>query len=152
NLVAQSLMSLNGTLFFAADDGVHGVELWRLVPGANLGLSGFPATVTAGAAASFTVTARNADGSTNTGYLGNVHFTSSDPQALLPPDYVFAPSDGGIHTFSVTLQTAGAWTVFADDAINPSIGGAVAVRVAPAAPSVITATTGTSQQARPGTA
>ena len=58
-------------------------------------MSGFPATITAGVAGSFTVTAKNADGSTNTGYRGTVHFTSSDPQAVLPADYTFTAADQG---------------------------------------------------------
>src|SRR5262249_23638650 len=81
-----SLTNVNGTLFFAADDGIHGGELWKASPGTSLGLSGFPANITAGAAGSFTVTTTNPDGSTNTGYQGTVHFTSSDSQAVLPAD------------------------------------------------------------------
>src|SRR5262249_57823326 len=87
NLASNSLTNVNGTLFFTANDGVHGNELWKLVDepmqGTSLPVSGFPATITAGVAGSFTVTAKNADGSTNAGYRGSVHFTSSDPQAVL---------------------------------------------------------------------
>src|SRR5262249_2265114 len=72
NLAPSWLTNVNGTLFFSAEDGVNGGELGRLVddpPAAtSLAVSGFPATITAGVAGSFTVTARNADGSTNTGY------------------------------------------------------------------------------------
>jgi ELWxxDGT repeat protein len=55
-----SLTNVNGTLFFDADDGIHGAELWMLPPVVNtpapsLGVSGFPATITAGTAGSFTV-------------------------------------------------------------------------------------------------
>src|SRR5262249_32024733 len=99
NLTSFSKTNFNGTLFFTADDGVHGSELWRLVvgptPGPNLALGRIPETATAGDAASFTVVARNPDGSTNAGYVGIVHFTSNDPKALLPADYAFTPSDGG---------------------------------------------------------
>ena len=41
----------------------------------TLDVSGFPTTITAGVAGSFTVTAKNADGTTNTSYRGTVHFT-----------------------------------------------------------------------------
>jgi ELWxxDGT repeat protein len=158
NLPSAKLTNINGMLFFAADDGLHGWELWKLVDIGSLAVSGPPGTITAGAVGSFTVTAKNADGTTNTGYLGTVHFTSSDPQADLPADYTFGLVDGGTHSFSVRLKTAGAWTVTAAHFVSPSIfvgpsiAGIAAVRVAPAAPSTITATAGATQQARPGTA
>src|SRR5262249_42904727 len=43
-----------------------------------------PATATAGTAFQITVTAQNQNNNTLTGYLGRVHFTSSDPAAVLP--------------------------------------------------------------------
>src|SRR5262249_29458398 len=74
------LTNANGTLFFAAYS-----ELWVLntVPAPSLAVSGFPATTTAGVAGSFTVTAENADGTTNTGYTGTVQFNATDPQATI---------------------------------------------------------------------
>jgi hypothetical protein len=106
-----SLTKVNGTLFFWADDEIHGTELWKLVDCGptqvtSLKVSGFPVTITVGADGNFTVTAKNADGTKNTNYRGTVHFTSSDPQAVLPADYTFTAADGGIHNFSVTLKTA----------------------------------------------
>jgi len=81
----------------------------------NLDVSGFPATITAGSAGSFTITAKNADGTTYTGYLGTVHFTSSDPQAVLPADYTFIAADHGVHTFTAKLKTAGYQSITATD-------------------------------------
>jgi hypothetical protein len=80
-------------------------------------------TATAGVAASFTVTAKNADGSTNTGYTGSVHFISSDPQAVLPADYTFTAADGGTHTFAVTFKTAGVRSITATDTQTASETG-----------------------------
>src|SRR5207248_208704 len=81
-----NLTSANGTLFFAADDGSHGTELWALpsatVGIASLAVSGFPAATAAGTAGSFAVTATNADGTTATGYTGTVHLGSTDPHAV----------------------------------------------------------------------
>src|SRR5204863_3728849 len=61
-------------------------------------LSGFPSSTTAGAAHTFTVTGTDASGNVLTGYAGTVHFTSSDPQAVLPADYTFTAADQGHHT------------------------------------------------------
>jgi hypothetical protein len=47
-----------------------------------------------------TVTALDASGVTDGGYRGTVHFTSTDPAAVLPADYTFTQTDGGTHTFS----------------------------------------------------
>jgi ELWxxDGT repeat protein len=136
NLAAQSLTNVNGTLFFSADDGIHGQELWTLVDGPTLNVRGFPASITAGVAGSFTVTAKNADGSTNSGYRGTVHFTSSDPQAVLPADYTFTAADGGVHTFSATLKTAGMRSLTATDTANGALTGTqTSVLVNPAAAS-----------------
>ena len=143
NLVSSSLTNVNGTLFFSADDGIHGTELWMLVDGptqgTSLDVSGFPATITAGVAGSFTVTAKNADGTTNTSYRGTVHFTSSDPQAVLPADYTFTAADQGVHTFSATLKTAGSQSITASDTVIPGGAGTQSgITVNPAAASRFT--------------
>ena len=62
-----------------------------------------------------TVTAQDAQGNVALGYTGTVHFTSSDPQAAVPGDYTFVAGDQGAHTFSVTLKTAGTWTIRVND-------------------------------------
>src|SRR4029077_6717220 len=46
-----------------------------------------PASGMAGSALTFAVTALDAFNNTAGGYLGTVHFTSSDAQATLPADY-----------------------------------------------------------------
>ncbi len=73
---------------------------------ASLVVSGFPATV-AGAAKSFTVTAKDAFGNTSSGFLGSITFASSDAKAALPASYTFTAADAGVHVFSATLKTAG---------------------------------------------
>ena len=54
-----------------------------------------------------TVTAYDAYGNLATGYVGTVHFTSSDPKAVLPANDTFTAADAGVHTFWVTLSTPG---------------------------------------------
>ena len=88
-----------------------------------------PASATAGAPFSVTVTALSASNGTATGYTGTVHFTSSDGQAVLPANYTFTAADAGVHTFSVTLKTAGSQTVTATDTATSSITGSATVTV-----------------------
>jgi hypothetical protein len=90
-------------------------------PDGSLAGAGFPLSTTAGVAHSFTVTALNADGTVNTGYGGTVQFSSSDPQAVLPANYKFTAADQGLHTFSVTLKTAGTQSLTATDTANASL-------------------------------
>ena len=59
------------------------------------GATGFPATTTAGASKSFTVSLRDVYGNVATGYTGAVHFSTSDGQASLPADYKFVTADAG---------------------------------------------------------
>jgi len=59
-----------------------------------------PATANASQPFSLTVTAKKPNTSVDTSYNGTVHFTSSDPHAVLPGDYSFVPADAGVHTFT----------------------------------------------------
>jgi hypothetical protein len=114
----------------------------------NLVVAGFPSASTAGVAGSFTVTARDPYGNIATGYLGTVHFTSSDGKASLPANYTFTAGDAGVHTFSATLKRAGTQSITATDAVFAAINGsetgiqvnpAAASRLALTAPSTVTA-------------
>jgi fibronectin type 3 domain-containing protein len=99
-------------------------------------VSGFPSSTTAGTAGNVTVTVLDALGSTVTDYTGTVHFTSSDGQAVLPPDYTFGSGDSGVHTFSATLATAGSQSLTATDTLAGSVSGTeTGIAVSPAAAS-----------------
>jgi hypothetical protein len=76
-----------------------------------------------GTAQTLTLTAKTPTGETATAYRGTVHFTSSDPAAILPSDYTFTAADAGVQTFSVTLETAGIQSVTATDKADGSIAG-----------------------------
>jgi hypothetical protein len=80
-----------------------------------------PSTATPGSPVSVAVTARDADGNTATGYAGTVHFSSSDPTAVLPTDATLASGAG---TFAATFTIAGAQTITATDTATASITGA----------------------------
>jgi Domain of unknown function (DUF4082)/Fibronectin type III domain len=78
-------------------------------------ITGLPSSVGAGSSASFTVTAKDPYGNVATGYTGTVSFTSTDTAAGLPASYTFAATDKGVHSFSVTFNTAGTQTLTASD-------------------------------------
>src|SRR5439155_11789809 len=78
---------------------------------------------TAGTSFSVTITAQNASGATDTGYLGTIHFTSSDAQGVLPANYTFTATDKGSHTFTVTLKTAGSQSIAATDVVSSAVTG-----------------------------
>jgi beta-glucanase (GH16 family)/regulation of enolase protein 1 (concanavalin A-like superfamily) len=95
-----------------------------------------PASVTAGSAFSVTVTALDAYGNIAKGYLGSIHFTSSDTASgvVLPADYPFTAKDRGKHTFSgVVLETPGTQTLTATDKTNGAIKGTKKIKVTAAA-------------------
>jgi hypothetical protein len=87
-----------------------------------------------GVARSFSVMALDPYDNLATGYRGTVHFTSSDPQAALPPDYTFTAADAGTHTFSITLNTVGTQSFTASDTATDTITGSQdGIPVSPAA-------------------
>ncbi len=98
---------------------------------AGLRVVAMPTTVTAGQPVSITVTAVDQNGNVFPGYTGTVHFTSNDPQAVLPANYTFTAADMGVHTFMVTLKTAGMRTVTATDTSRPALTGSATVTVNP---------------------
>jgi hypothetical protein len=98
-------------------------------------VSAFPSPITAGASHSYTVTAEDPYGNVATGYTGTVHFTSSDPRAVLPANYTFTAAAAGRHSFSATLKTAGTQSITATDTTNAILTSAVNITVNPAAAS-----------------
>ncbi|GIQ77493.1 cadherin repeat domain-containing protein [Bradyrhizobium sp. RD5-C2] len=96
-----------------------------------------PANGRADIAGSVTVTALDAHGNVATGYTGTVHFTSSDPTAVLPSDTTLT---GGIGTFTEKFETAGSQTITATDTVSAGVTGTSnAETVAPPdAPPVVT--------------
>jgi hypothetical protein len=84
-------------------------------------VAAFPATTTAGVTQGFTVTATDAYGNVATGYRGTVSLSSSDVQAGLPANYTFNNTDSGVHTFNVTLKTAGTQSIAVKDTANAAL-------------------------------
>ena len=80
----------------------------------------------AGSPAMIAVIAQDSLGNTDTTYSGTVHFTSTDPNAVLPAD---ATLTDGTDTFSATFNTAATTTVRARDTVTASITGTVTITV-----------------------
>jgi uncharacterized delta-60 repeat protein len=90
-----------------------------------------PSGVTAGTANTYTINVYNPDGSADTGYSGTVQITSSDPHAVLPPNFTIT---GATATFRATLETAGTQSLTATDTVTTAINGSDAsIQVNPAA-------------------
>ncbi|HEX4611208.1 MAG TPA: Ig-like domain-containing protein, partial [Urbifossiella sp.] len=80
-----------------------------------------PSKVTIGVPFTITVTAKKADGTTFTDYKGPVRFTSSDGAAVLPPDGRFSPSEGGVRSYTVTLNALGAQSFTVGDQVRTGV-------------------------------
>jgi hypothetical protein len=93
----------------------------------------FPASTTAGAAQTFTLTAMDAFGNVATNYTGTIHFSSSDAQAILPANYTVTVFDAGRHTFSATWKTAGPQSLTVTDTVNTEFTNTQSITVAPGA-------------------
>jgi len=92
----------------------------------------FTAPSTAIAGSPFTVTVTVMIGEKrDTVINSSVHFTSSDPAAVLPGDYYFTPSDAGSHTWSngFILTTPGSQTISGEIIGARGINGNVAITV-----------------------
>jgi hypothetical protein len=91
-----------------------------------------PSEVTAGTAFTITVTA-TVEGKRDTIINSYIMFTSSDPDAVLPPQYRFTPADAGSHTWTdgFTLMTPGNQSISATIFDASGINGSVVVAVTP---------------------
>lgn len=89
-----------------------------------------PPAATAGIAFTLTVTA-TVNGSRDTVINSRMHFKSTDPAAILPPDYYFTTNDAGSHTFlnGFTLVTPGEQTISASIYDATGINGSAIISV-----------------------
>jgi hypothetical protein len=129
---ATVILKTVGTWSVTATDkvtaSIKGTQAGIVVNAAALSMlvvSGMTTPRTTGSTGSIRVTATDAYGNRIHGYLGTVHFTSTDPAASLPANYTFTAADAGTHVFvaNVILNTAGTWSVTATDTVTVSIKG-----------------------------
>jgi hypothetical protein len=83
-----------------------------------------PTSSGTGVAFTLMVTARDATNAVVVNYSGTVHFTSSDPAAVLPSDSKLTKGTG---TFSATLTDAGVQTITVTDKASTSLMGSLNV-------------------------
>ncbi|MBU6154695.1 MAG: Ig-like domain-containing protein, partial [Bdellovibrionales bacterium] len=85
-----------------------------ITPGAasQLFISSLPGTITSGASASFTVTAKDSNSNTVPSYAGSIQFSSTDTSATLPSS---SNLTNGTKSFSATFRTAGSQTISITD-------------------------------------
>ena len=60
-----------------------------------------------------------------------VRFSSDDMQASLPANYTFTGADAGVHTFAVTLKTAGVHSITVATTNGDASGTQTGIAVAP---------------------
>jgi hypothetical protein len=128
-----------GTHSITATDtvtGITGAQTGIIVtPGAATGMVLTSSTpFTAGVAGTLTVTVTDLWGNVVPTYTGTVQISASDGQATVPGPYTFTSADAGMHTFSITLRTAGTQSLFAFDAAMNIGGEEDGVQVLPGAP------------------
>ena len=115
-----------------ANASLHGTDAGTTVKpaAASKFLVSAPSSVMPGAPFRLTVTVEDAYGNIVTGYVGTVHFTSSDSQAHLPANYTFTAGNNGVHTFTgLVLKKTGNQTITVTDTKNSSITGKTVVDV-----------------------
>jgi protocatechuate 3,4-dioxygenase beta subunit len=121
-----------------------GVVKLAIAATSHTGVAGSPITVT--------VSALDRKGKPVKGYAGTVHFSSTDLRGGLPTDYTFTAADGGSHTFTVSMATAGAQAVTVSDGSLTTKRWAISVKAGPALSLVLTGpnstTAGASQHYR----
>src|SRR5438477_229062 len=144
---ASAVLRTAGSQSISAADTVNGAIAGSL-PGINvnpasavtLTLTGIPGAVTAGDSNAGTVTAYDPYHNVATGYLGTVHFSSSDLHASLPPDRAFLPADlGRVTVVGIVLTSAGTQNVTAADTLTPSLQATQGTLVTAAPASSLTA-------------
>jgi hypothetical protein len=92
-------------------------------PAARFAIIGAPSTIAHGVPFTFTVEAFDQYGNVSFHYNGTIHFTSTDPLAILPNDYTFVEADHGGHHFTATLRSPGTAILIATDKARPSVKG-----------------------------
>ena len=91
---------------------------------------GVPSTIAANTAFALKVSVLDAWGNKVKNYAGTVHFGNTAGMVGMPADYTFSPSlDAGVHTFNITLSTAGTQTLSVADTLDPLLQSSLSVTI-----------------------
>ncbi len=127
-----TVAAVSPNIFWAAgymNGGGYDQSLMEAYCALHFGITA-PTAAFKGAPFSVTVTAKNANATTNTGYRGTVGFSSTDGAAVLPAVYTFTSLDAGAHTFTgVVLNTLYDQTITVSDTSTGFISGSTVIRV-----------------------
>jgi hypothetical protein len=139
---STNLLAIGRHLITAAYDGStdfaasppSNVVTWDIIAGQADHFSvSAQATVQAGAPFSFTVTALDSMGNVATTFGDTVTVTSSDSTAIIvTTPYTFTTgsgADNGMHTFTVTLKSAGPQSVTVTDTVTSSLTASANIKV-----------------------
>jgi hypothetical protein len=115
----QSL-TVTDTVNAGFTDTYSGIEVTQAT---QLTLTQITDPVVRGVPQTFVVSAQDAYGSNDPLFRDTVHFTSSDPSAILPADYTYAASDSGQHSFTngLTWATVGTRKLTVADTTQPGL-------------------------------
>jgi ELWxxDGT repeat protein len=102
------------------DNGTETGILVQPAAASKLIVGGFASTISVGQTGAFTVTAEDQYGNVVTNFSDTLHFTSSDPRAVLPADSTLTDGTG---RFNATPESAGSQSVTATDKQKPGVTG-----------------------------
>jgi hypothetical protein len=141
---SSAAVDSNGDLLALWSDASQGpvqldAQLYQQTTQSAINIVPSASSVSAGESVTFTVTATNPDGTTNTGYNGTFNLASSAASVSTDPSNPTLPGlpatvtlAKGVGTFTVALETAGQQTLTATSP-DGSITASATVNVAPAA-------------------
>lgn len=120
---AQQLIDVNGTLFFTANDGVHGDELWSAsAEQPTVAIAGVPPSPLEGSAIVFS--------SATTGILAGTYmeawtvtFDGAPYASGSGQSFTFTPEEEGTYDVSVSVETTAGGTPIASTAISITVSG-----------------------------
>ncbi|NDF15692.1 hypothetical protein EB061_10275, partial [bacterium] len=124
----NTTLKSTGSQTLTANDGVLSITSSGITVNSNLAsqfvLGSVPANATAGTPFNISVTAKDSNGNTVTGYSGAVTITSSDGAAVLPAP---ATLTNGVGSFALNLKTAGSRTFTASDGLISKTSAGITV-------------------------